>query len=178
MAIDYSASVITTANKYGVDPSLALAVMQAESSGNPNAQSSAGAIGLFQLMPSTAQWLGVDPNDPIQNIEGGVKYLSQLLDQFNGDTTLALAAYNAGPGNVTKYGGVPPFVETQNYVSKILGLLGVSNVSSLGSSVSNDSGNSFVSSDTGGVSLDLMLGVGVGSAALAYLLSNNTKLLW
>lgn len=118
--IDYTASITATANQYGVPPSLALAVAQIESSMNPTARSSAGAIGLFQLMPSTAAGLGVDPNDPLQNIQGGVEYLSQLLTQYNGDTSLALAAYNAGPGNVAKYGGIPPFQETINYVQNVL----------------------------------------------------------
>lgn len=121
---DYSSTIVGTAAKYGVDPSLALAVAQQESSLNPNAVSSEGAIGLFQLMPTTAAWLGVDPNDPEQNIDGGIRYLAHLLNQFGGDVSRALAAYNAGPGNVQKYGGIPPFPETQNYVSKILAKLG------------------------------------------------------
>lgn len=118
-------TVEAAAAKYGVDPSLALAVAQQESGLNPNARSSAGAIGVMQLMPATAAQLGVDPNDPAQNIDGGVRYLSQLLSQFGGDTSLALAAYNAGPGAVQKYGGVPPYAETQNYVSSILAKLGL-----------------------------------------------------
>lgn len=138
MSIDYTSSIVAAANRYGIDPSLALAVAQTESSMNPSAVSGSGAIGLFQLMPSTAAGLGVNPNDPLQNIDGGVKYLSQLLGQYNGDTTLALAAYNAGPGNVNKYGGVPPFVETQNYVAKILAMLGVSSATSGGDIVSSD----------------------------------------
>ena len=107
MSTDYTGAITTAANQYGVDPNLALSVARAESGFNPNAVSPAGAIGLFQLMPATAAGLGVNPSDPLQNIDGGVKYLSQLLSQFNGDTALALAAYNAGPGNVAKYGGVP-----------------------------------------------------------------------
>jgi soluble lytic murein transglycosylase-like protein len=126
MATDYTSLITLTANQYGVDPALALAVAQKESSMNPAAVSSAGAIGLFQLEPATAASLGVDPYDPAQNIQGGIRYLSQLLNQYNGDTSLALAAYNAGPGNVAKYGGVPPFAETQNYVSSILSTLGLS----------------------------------------------------
>lgn len=115
--------ITQTAEQYGVNPALALAQAQAESGFNQNAVSPAGAIGVFQLMPSTAAGLGVDPTDLTQNIQGGVQYLSQLLNQFGGDTTLALAAYNAGPGNVQKYGGVPPFPETQNYISKIFSLI-------------------------------------------------------
>lgn len=109
------------AQESGVDPDIAARVMQAESSFNPSIVSSEGAIGLMQLMPGTASALGVNPRDPEQNMRGGVAYLKQMLDMFDGDYELALAAYNAGPGNVRKYGGVPPFKETQNYVAKILG---------------------------------------------------------
>lgn len=108
---------------YGVPTALLKAVAKAESNFDPNAQSSAGAQGVMQLMPGTARSLGVsDSFDAEQNIMGGAKYLSQLLREFDGDTTLAVAAYNAGPGNVKKYDGVPPFAETQNYVKKVLGL--------------------------------------------------------
>lgn len=105
---------------YGVDPELAVRVMRQESGGNPNALSQAGAIGLMQLMPDTAAGLGVDPRDPEQNIRGGLEYLRQQKEKF-GSWGLALAAYNAGPGAVEKHGGVPPYQETQQYVSKILG---------------------------------------------------------
>lgn len=108
--------------KYEVDPHLARAVMRCESGGNPNAVSSAGALGLMQLMPGTAKGLGVDPKNPERNLEGGIKYLAQLADKYDGDWVKALAAYNAGSGRVDSYGGVPPFPETQRYVKNVLAL--------------------------------------------------------
>lgn len=102
----------------GVDEQLFIALIYQESGFNPCARSSAGAIGLTQLMPQTAKDLGVDPHDMTDNLRGGARYLKQQLDTF-GDARLALAAYNAGPGNVQKYGGIPPFRETQGYVAAI-----------------------------------------------------------
>jgi hypothetical protein len=118
--MDYRALASQIAAEEGIDPNLFLRLVNQESRFRPDAVSPKGAMGLAQLMPGTARDLGVDPSDPEQNLRGGARYLRQQLDAF-GDPTLALAAYNAGPGNVRKYGGIPPFQETQNYVRTILG---------------------------------------------------------
>ena len=118
--MDYRQLAYQTAQKYGIDPDLFVRQIQAESAFRPDAVSPAGAIGLGQLMPATARELGVDPRDPVQNLEGAARYMKQQLDAFK-DPALALAAYNAGPRRVREAGGIPNITETQNYVSKILG---------------------------------------------------------
>ncbi len=116
----YEEIIQEAAAEYDIDASLIRAVMQAESAFHPYAVSRAGAEGLMQLMPALADEMGVtDSFDPRENIMGGVRYLKRLLDYHDGDLDLALASYNAGPGNVQRYGGVPPFRETRNYVRTI-----------------------------------------------------------
>src|SRR5471032_1321173 len=116
------ALVQQNAATWQVDPSLVKAIIANESGFNANATSSVGAQGLMQLMPATAQGVGVkDSYDPAQNVAGGTRYLKGLLDRFHGDMKLAVAAYNAGPGAVEKYGDVPPYAETKNYVQNVLG---------------------------------------------------------
>ncbi|HZV72948.1 MAG TPA: lytic transglycosylase domain-containing protein [Conexibacter sp.] len=118
----YDGLVTASAQRYGVDPALLHGLIQQESGFDPSSTSGAGAVGLCQLMPGTAASLGVsNPLDPAQSIDGGARYLRQQLDAFGGDPSLALAAYNAGSGAVRRYGGVPPYAETQAYVQKVLG---------------------------------------------------------
>jgi soluble lytic murein transglycosylase-like protein len=113
-------TVVAGAAAAGVDPALVEAIVANESGFDPNATSRAGACGLMQLMPQTAASLGVgDPYDPEQNVRGGTRYLRDLLERF-GDVELAVAAYNAGPGAVERYGGVPPYAETQTYVRNVM----------------------------------------------------------
>lgn len=119
-ALPWQPTIQWIAAKAGVHPAFVNAVIEQESGFNPSARSSAGAIGLMQIMPGTARSLGINPNDPMQNLWGGIWYLSNLLRAYSGNPALALAAYNAGPGNVAKYGGIPPFRETQAYVPSVL----------------------------------------------------------
>lgn len=114
--------IVRTARELGVDPRLAQAVAQVESGLDQKAVSAVGAVGVMQLMPETAAALGVDPTEIHENIRGGVQYLKQLLDRYHGNVLYALAAYNAGPGAVDRYSGVPPYRETQQYVNRVLSL--------------------------------------------------------
>jgi soluble lytic murein transglycosylase-like protein len=118
----YDGLIEQAAQRNGLDPAVLHGLIQQESDFNPGSQSTAGAMGLTQLMPDTASSLGVaNPMNPAESIEGGARYLSGLMKEFGGNTTDALAAYNAGPGAVKQYGGVPPYAETQSYVTKVLG---------------------------------------------------------
>ena len=118
--VPYGAEITAAARKHGIDPALLAGLVRQESNFDPTAGSPAGARGLTQLMPGTAASLGVtDVTDPVQALDGGARYLKQQLDAFGGDVTKALAAYNAGPGAVQRFGGVPPYAETQSYVQKV-----------------------------------------------------------
>ena len=118
---EFERIISETAARYDLDPDLIRAIIQIESGGIPDARSSKGAIGLMQLMPETSSNLAVsNPLDPRANIRGGTKYLSRLLERFRGNLVLALAAYNAGPGKVERYKGIPPYPETRRYVRNVL----------------------------------------------------------
>ena len=119
-SVPYGTEITAAAKRHGLDPALLAGLVKQESGFNANARSGAGAQGLTQLMPATARGLGVtNALDPAQALEGGAKYLAQQLDAFDGDVARALAAYNAGPGAVQRFGGVPPYAETQNYVRAV-----------------------------------------------------------
>jgi len=121
---DYGQLIEAVSKKYNINSNIIKAVINAESAFNKTAVSSKGAMGLMQLMPETAEALGIsNAFDPRENIDGGVRYLKNMLSEFDGNLELALAAYNAGPNSVKKYGGIPPYKETQNYVKKIMSSL-------------------------------------------------------
>jgi soluble lytic murein transglycosylase-like protein len=118
--VPFGSVIYSEAKKNDLPPELVAAVVHTESKFNPTARSHAGAIGLMQLVPRTGRWMGArNLTDPVQNIMAGAKYLKYLSDQFNGDQQKTVAAYNAGPGNVQRFGGVPPFRETRNYVARV-----------------------------------------------------------
>lgn len=145
------------ASTFGVSVNLLTSIARAESGFNANAVSSAGAVGIMQLMPATAASLGVTNSyDVRENIMGGAKLISQLLSKYNGNTALALAAYNAGSSNVDNYGGIPPFTETQNYVQKVLSYLNTENQSDLKDSLSNFVSSRGVSENTLDALVDLL----------------------
>ncbi len=121
---NYDDIIQQASETYGVDKNIIKSVILAESSAKENAVSTANAKGLMQIIDSTAKYLGINNVwDPKENIMGGAKYLSELLRKYNGNLKFALAGYNAGPGNVDKYNGIPPFTETQTYVKRVIGYL-------------------------------------------------------
>ena len=122
--INYTAVLNATASRHSISPALLEAVVWQESRWHPQALSPKGAMGLTQLMPATARALGVDPRDPVANLDGGARYLRQMLDRFGGNLEKTLAAYNAGPGRVERANGIPAIAETRNYVSAIMARLG------------------------------------------------------
>ena len=121
--VEYSAKIAELSERYGLSQALLAALVWQESRWRADAVSPAGARGLAQLMPATARYLGVDPDDPLANLEGGARYLREQIDRFDGDLEKALAAYNAGPGRVEEAQGIPPIQETQRYVAAIMGRL-------------------------------------------------------
>ncbi len=142
---------------FGVSVNLLTSIARAESGFDPNAVSSAGAVGIMQLMPQTAASLGVTNSyDVRENIMGGAKLIAQLLDKYNGDTSLALAAYNAGSGNVDSYGGIPPFAETQDYVQKVLSFFNTENKSDVKESLSSLLSSGTVNTDALRAFVDLL----------------------
>lgn len=142
---------------FGVSVNLLTSIARAESGFNANAVSSAGAVGIMQLMPATAASLGVTNSyDVRENIMGGAKLISQLLSKYNGNTSLALAAYNAGSSNVDSYGGIPPFTETQNYVQKVLSYLNTENQNDLKDTLSNFVSSQGISESTIDALVDLL----------------------
>lgn len=175
---EVQAIIIETATRYGVPPAIALGVAKAESAFRQDAISSSGAIGVMQLMPPTAAGLQVDPYDVYQNIDGGVRYLSQMWRKY-GDWSLVLASYNAGPGAVDRYGGIPPYKQTQAYVPKVLAYAAQFGASPLPSGGSWSSGGDAGSSagagadgdgdDSAGSALGLSTPVLAGAAILAAL---------
>ncbi len=137
----FESTVHSISHRYGVDPDLVWAVMKAESNFNPHARSPKGARGLMQLMPGTArQYKVLDLHDPAENINGGVRYLRVLLDRFDGDVRLAVAAYNAGPRTVERYRGIPPYSETRTYVQRVFAYYQLYNQSFFPSSVQSHDG--------------------------------------
>ncbi len=120
MSSEIGSIIVENSRRHEIDPLLVSAIMAVESDFNPKVVSDKGAIGLMQLMPETASELGVNPYNLNQNVEGGTRYIKQMLEKFSGDLKLALAAYNAGPNAVIRHGGIPPYAETQNYVLKVL----------------------------------------------------------
>lgn len=124
LEVKYASEIIDASQRHGVEAALIAAVIQAESNFNPKARSNRGAMGLMQITTPTQRYLKLkNAYDPKQNVDAGAKYLSELLERFRGDLVRAIAAYNAGPGAVSKYAGVPPYSETRKYVKKVLSFL-------------------------------------------------------